>query len=375
MKRVFRSSLGVLSLTALCACASAPATQTGAGTAAGPPGVDRAAGGRLYVCNQDDATVSIVDLDTREVIETVDLRALGFSENAKPHHVAVEPDGSHWYVSLIGEGRVVKLDRGNRVVASAPFETPGMLALHPTRDRLYVGRSMTAVNPPRRIGVIRRSDMSIEEIDVFFPRPHAMALDPATGVVYTASLGVNQIAAVDPESESATLTDVEGPPQALMQFAVSPDGTALAISGEVSHTVHFFDITADPLRPRHVAAVEVASQPFDPVFSRDGSTVWLGNKAASRITAIDARSHEVVRVLDDPRIRQPHGAAASPDGRWILISNTNVRAAHDMGGGEHAAGPAPAGGAGSVAVIDAATRELVDVIEVGRNATGIAVGR
>jgi len=344
--------------------------------ASSPEPAATAGAGLLFVCNQDDATVSILDLETRAEVHRVDLQALGYSPNARPHHIAVEPDGSHWYVSLIGEGKVLKLDREHRVVGEAPFETPGMLALDPARDRLYVGRSMSAVNPPNRIGVIQRSDMTIDEVDVFFPRPHALVLNPDNGIVYTASLGVNQIAAVDPETERSVLTDVEGPPHALMQFALSPDRGTLAISGEISHTVLFFDVSADPLRPRFLGSVDVDRQPFDPIFSPDGRTVWLGNKAANVITAVDVASMEVVHRLDDPRIREPHGAATSPDGRWILISNTNVREDHSMhmgGGGGHAHAAAPVrGGMGSVAIIDAATGELVAVVEVGNNATGIA---
>ncbi|MGH7446871.1 MAG: YncE family protein, partial [Longimicrobiales bacterium] len=75
------------------ACA-APTARTGTGTAA-----QNAAGELLYVCNQDDATVSIIDMATNRVIRTVDLQRLGFSATAKPHHVAVEPDGSYWYVT------------------------------------------------------------------------------------------------------------------------------------------------------------------------------------------------------------------------------------------------------------------------------------
>lgn len=331
-----------------------------------------AAEGLLYVCNQDDATVSVIDVATQRVVRTVDLQQLGFSANAKPHHIAVEPDGSFWYVSLIGDGKVVKLDREDRVVATAPFETPGMLTLHPTEDLLFVGRSMTAVNPPPRIGRIQRSDMSIDEIDVFFPRPHAMALNPRTGIVYTASLGVNQIAAVDVNADRVELTDVEGPPHALMQFGLSPDGRTLAISGELSHEVLFFDISEDPMRPKRVATVDVEAQPFDPIFTSDGETVWLGNKAANRITAIDVATHTVETVLDDSRIRQPHGIARSADGRWVFISNTNVRPDQAMQGGEEAEPAAAESGPGSIAIIDAATGELVNVVDVGHNATGIA---
>ena len=55
----------------------------------------------LYVANQAAATISIIDVASNEVTETIDLQELGFSANAKPHYVVVEPDGSFWYVSLI----------------------------------------------------------------------------------------------------------------------------------------------------------------------------------------------------------------------------------------------------------------------------------
>ncbi len=373
--------LGVVTLAA-CAATPTPAAQPavpGERQAVTTPGSSPASW--LYVCNQDDATVSVLDMETLQVLRTVDLQALGYSANAKPHHVAVEPDGSHWYVSLIGEGKVVKLDTQDRVVGEAPFESPGMLSLLPGQDLLVVGRSMSAVNPPSRIGMIRPSDMSIDELDVFFPRPHAIALEPSTGIVYTASLGVNQIAAVDPVRERVELVNVEGPQHALMQFAISPDGSQMVISGELSHTAIFFDIS-DPMNPRRVGTVEVGSQPFDPIYTLDGRQVYLGNKAANTITLLDAERFVVEKVFDDPRIREPHGAVLSPDGRYVFISNTNVREDHSMMamGGDHSAHAAhgahtPAapvrGGLGSVAVIDVATREIVEVVEMGNNTTGM----
>ena len=51
---------------------------------------------RLYVANQDDATISIIDAKSRKLVETLDLRRYGFADNAKPHHVQVDPDGSAW---------------------------------------------------------------------------------------------------------------------------------------------------------------------------------------------------------------------------------------------------------------------------------------
>ena len=77
------------------------------------------------------------------------------------HHVQVEPDGSAWYVTLIGAGKVLKLDPNDRVLGSAEMEVPGLIALHPSKDLMFVARSMSAVNPPPRMAVIRRSDMAV----------------------------------------------------------------------------------------------------------------------------------------------------------------------------------------------------------------------
>ena len=48
---------------------------------------------KLYITNQVGASITVVD-QTKLAIDTViDLTALGFSKNAKPHHAIVEPDG------------------------------------------------------------------------------------------------------------------------------------------------------------------------------------------------------------------------------------------------------------------------------------------
>ena len=374
LKTRFAAS-GALLLLAACATGATSGSDAIAepATAASPA----SAASWLYVCNQNDASVSVIDMSTNSVVRTIDLTTLGFSANAKPHHVAVEPDGSAWYVTLIGDGKIVKLDRNDRVIGQAAFETPGMLALHPSQDLLFVGRSMTAVNPPPRIGIVRRSNMSIEEVDVFFPRPHAMVLAPRTGTVYTASLAVNQMAAVNVQAEEVKLTSVDGPPHALMQFAVSPDGGMLVASGELSRQVLFFDIS-EPMQPRFVASVDVGAQPFDPIYTPDGKWIYLGNKAANTVTIIDAESRKVAKVVHGEGIAQPHGTAASPDGRFVYVSNNNLGgSAHAMHGDTSAATapakPATAGGPGTIVAIDTRTQEIAAVIPVGRNAAGIAV--
>ena len=359
MARWLRSA-ATLALIGAAACAAAPA----AAPAQGAAQATQSDGALLYVCNQDDATVAVVDIASRRILRTVDLKQHGFSANAKPHHVAVEPDGSFWYVSLIGDSKVLKFDRNDRLVGQVDFETPGMLALHPTDAVLYVGRSMSAVNPPQRIGVIRTADMSIDEVAVFFPRPHALAVHPSANAVYTASLAVNQLGAVDAATERLELTSLEGAQHAVVQFAVSPDGTRLVGTTQLTGRLLVFDL-ADPLKPKLLATPEVGAQPWHLVFSPDGRYVWFGSKMANTITAYDVQAGTVTKVIEGRGIAQPHGAAISPDGRWVFISNNNKDPMMTHGDAH------PTGPPGSVVVIDTRTLEIADVIEVGHNPTGL----
>ena len=95
---------------------------------------------------------------------------------------------------------MLKFDRENRVVGRLDFEVPGMLALDPEHGRVYAGRSMSAVNPPTRIGEFDTATMSADEVDVFFARPHALSVSPDGRRIYTASLAENQLATLDIET-------------------------------------------------------------------------------------------------------------------------------------------------------------------------------
>jgi len=320
---------------------------------------------RLYVCNQGSATVAVIDIETFEVIHTVDLQAYGFSSNAKPHHITVEPDGSFWYLSLIGEGKVLKFNREYELVGQADFEVPGMMALHAERDLLFVGRSMSAVNPPQGIGVIQRSEMSIEEVDVLFPRPHALAVDPRGEFVFTASLALNQFLTLNIDTEEITLGSVEGETHTFVQFAISPDGHTMVASGQLTGQLLVFD-TEDPNAVRLAKSIPVNAEPWHPVFSPDGRHVYVGNKSANTVTVIDVDSWQVSSVIEGNGLSQPHGIAVSPDGKYVFISNNNLKGAYTP---QHESeGDAKVG---TLAVIDTGANKIVKVIEVGLYPTGV----
>ncbi|MEN8376437.1 MAG: hypothetical protein ABFS34_13405 [Gemmatimonadota bacterium] len=317
----------------------------------------------VWVAEQGAATVTAVDARSLEVVRRIDLQALGFGANSKPHHVATEPDGSAIYVSLIAENRVVKLTPDGELEGSAEFQAPGLMALDRAGGVLYVGRSMAAVNPPARIGVVRREDMSIEEIDVFFPRPHALAYDQRTGTAYSSSLGENRLAAV--RDEAAELIDLAGPTHAVVQITVSPTQPLLAATGQLSGDVMFFRVD-DADRPTPSGVVHVGGEPWHASFSPDGRTLWVPSKRGGVVHVIDVGTQRIVGEVRHPALAQPHGSVVSADGRRVFVSANNTD-------GDWAPAGAAAN-AGALVVIDAASRTVERAIPIGANAAGVATG-
>jgi len=337
--------------------------------AKGPNGLAPFSGNRefVYVTNQGEATINVIDVEANVVARRVDLTKMGFDKGAKPHHVAVEPDGSFWYATLISGGVILKFNRNNEIVGRSVFEVPGLLSMDPSSNKLYVGRSMAAVNPPQRIGMIDRETMEIEELDVFFPRPHALAVSADGEYVYSASLAENKAIAVEVKNEESTFVDIDGPIHTVVDLEVSPDGKIMIGTAQLTGKLFFFDAT-NPAEFPLIEAIDVNAAPWHPVFSRDGAKVYFANKMAQTVTVVDVASRKVEAVIEGYGLAQPHGAALSLDGKTLYISGNNLNAAyesrHDFGEGSRSPG--------TVAVIDLTTNKVVKVLEVGLYASGTA---
>lgn len=326
---------------------------------------------RIYVPNQMGASISVLDGGGRP-IETVDLVALGFTPHAMPHQVAAAPDGARWYVTLAGDGFVLAFDAMNRLVGRTVVSEPGMVVLDPGRDLLFVSRALGAVNPPSSLAVLRASDLELlDEPDVFVPRPHALAVDTISGRAYTGSLSTNGIAALDFASGDVQVTDVQGPPQAFVGLAVSPDGSTVVATTQLTDRLLAFTPDRDG-RLAPIASVAVEALPYDVTFSPDGASVWFPNQHAGAVTRVDVAGWRVAVVVRDPAFQEPHGVALSPDGGTVYVSSHGRAAipgaadpgAHDM------ASPRENG---TLAILDAATGTRRSVSEVGPYAAALGI--
>lgn len=341
--------------------------------AAGTP--NRGPGAKLYIVNQSGASITVIDQQTFAVDTVLDLKTMGFTGNAKPHHVVVEKDGSFWYVSLIGDGRVVKFDRNNHLIGSVKMETPGLLAIDPMHDSLYVGRSMTAPSPPKTVAVIKRSEFGmIDEQEIQVPRPHALLATHDGRWVHTASLAENTIASIETSSGHVVLSTLPGVPRSMVQFAQSPDGKTMVIGGELSNTLMIFDLTQPPpLKP--MMEIPLAGKPWDPMFSRDGKSVYVSLFGANSIAVVNVKHGKVTRTITGD-LAQPYDVILRADGKYLFVVNQNTGAlkpgesAHD-----HMPGMAGMSGADSkngwLAIIDVKKGKVIKTVMVGAGPSGM----
>jgi YVTN family beta-propeller protein len=328
----------------------------------------------VYVANQASGKVTVIDAATDSVVAVVDFATMGFSAHPKPHHIVVEPDGSYWYVSLVGDNAVVKLDRANRVVAKAETVTPGLLAIDPTSDLLYATRSMSAVNAPARIAVINRRTMTPEEIEVLVARPHGLAVAPDGQHAYVASLGTNQIAVYDAKREQVRIVDVPGgdTSQVIVQLAVSPDGRTLVATSQLTGKLLVFDL-ADRAKPKLVQQVPTGDWPWLVTFTPDGAEVWVPNQRSNDVTVVDAKRWSVITTVKGD-FAQPDGIAISGDGRLVFVANHNTDHVMTAGGISMAMPMSGTTAApGRVIIIDARRRAVVARIDTAPDGSGLGV--
>ncbi|KAA3610004.1 MAG: YncE family protein [Calditrichaeota bacterium] len=319
----------------------------------------------IYVCNQGEGTISIIDAQKHEIIETLNLVDYGFSAGSKPHHIVVEEDGNIWYVSLIADGKVLKFNKENELLGTADTPTPGMLVLHPNMPKLYAGRSMTAPNPPSSIISINTETMTVTEIPLPFARPHALMIQNNGEFLYSGSLVENKIAVINAGNDELEETSTfAGDNNVLVQFEVSSDDQQLFATGQISNQLLFFNLDSIGLLSFD-QAIDVGNAPWHPVLANDGETLYLGNKMSNSVSAVNIVTKNVVNITGNG-LASPHGSALSKDGKYLFISNQNTNGDYipnDSSGN--------ASDTGTVVVINTSGNTIEKVIEVGKTPSGI----
>ena len=162
--------------------------------------------GKLWVINQDSASVSILDPQNGSLIRSIEL-----PPNSAPHSLAVAADNLSIYVTLLGSGRLLKLDAQGIVVGNlAAGSQPKGLAITADSLSILVTRFISPTRDPNNLAYLPTGQVWEVDADSFsMVRAFDLAFDPG------------------PDTELSG----RGVPNYLNAIQISPDGkTALVPS-------------------------------------------------------------------------------------------------------------------------------------------------
>ncbi len=319
---------------------------------------------RLFVADERGGTISVIDEPTRRVVATVDLAETrdGRAVRYLPHNVQASPDGrTVWATSAsqsfytsgfagADDEQLVVLDAASAEVrARIPLQ--GLLA-HVVFDAAGRFAYVTATNADAVIEVDAATLRETRRFRLGLRRgPHGARVCGAK--LFVACVTGRSVATVDLATGRVDEVPVGGAP---IQVACARDGSAAFTALQDARAVVRVDVASRAVT--RLDLPDTARGPAQVYLSPDGAHLWVADQgnltASSRVGnhayEVDVRGWRVAASVEVGL--GAHGVVVSRDGARVYVTSTAEN---------------------SVAVIDAATRQVVAAVRVGTAPNGISL--
>ncbi|MGB0467417.1 MAG: YVTN family beta-propeller repeat protein [Pontibacterium sp.] len=225
-------------------------------------------GAVAYVTNEKDDTLSLIDLETLKVTETINV-------GQRPRGITLSRDMDKLYICTSDSDTVQVMDiKTHTIIAELPSgEDPEQFALHPNNKHLYIANEDDAL------------------VTVVDTESHAVLAQIDVGV--------------EPEG-----------------MAVSHNGQWAVNTSETTNMVHWIDTATHTLvdntlvdqRPRHVE------------FNKDDSLLWASSEIGGTVSVIDVNTRQIIKKFSfkipgiHPDKVQPVGIKLTDNGRYAFIA-------------------------------------------------------
>ena len=273
---------------------------------------------RLYVSNEDGHSVTVLDAASDAVVATIEV-------GKRPRGLKLSADGSRLFVAVSGlpkcppsvpDEECAKLERDLKADGIAVVDTATqkvLQVLHAGSDPEQFALSRDG----RRLFVANEDSASLSVVDV------------NSGAI-VARVAVGQ----EPEG-----------------VAVTPDGRWVLVTNESDNSVSIIDTGTLKI----AKSVQVGKRPRDVAFTPDGRTAYVSGEFDASVYRMGVpEGAPVERVLQLRKEARPMGVVLDSKRGRVYVST---------------------GRGGSVAVIDAASHELLAEVKVGTRPWGIALSQ
>ena len=323
---------------------TAKTTRAAAGLAAllAATALSPAAAEEIWVTNEKDDTISVIDVATLEVVRTIPV-------GERPRGITFSHDFSRVYVCASDSDTVQVIDpETGEVLHDLPSgEDPEQFVLHPDDRHLYIANeddAITTVVDVETRRVVAQIDVGIE--------PEGMAVNAAGTVAITTSETTNMAHWIDTATHTLFANTLVDSRPRHAEFI--KDDAELWVSAEIGGTISVFETAGqteiakisfevDGIHPDRV-------QPVGFEFTDDHKTAFVALGPSNHVAVVNAETYEVEDYILVGR-RVWH-MAFNADKSLLFTTN---------------------GVSGDVTVIDVANREPIKSIKVGRFPWGAAL--
>ncbi len=266
-------------------------------------------GRAAYVSNAGDNTISVIDLNAREVLTVLKDDHWRF-----PHGLEITQEGKYLWVAATRSHGVWIFEREpdnltwHELVKVVPTQQrmSHMVHLSPDGQRAYVPNIAT--------GVLTVLDTDRKEVINQIrvgPGPEGVAIHPLDGTIYVANQGDDTLYVIDDRDFTRLHEMKVGSTPVRASF--THDGEHLLVSNRLSHDVsviaHRWERATERPQPWEIKRIPVGRWPGQIVMAPDGNRAWVTNNKTNDISEIDLGSLEEVRRIT---------AGVHPDGMvWV----------------------------------------------------------
>ncbi|MEV8468039.1 YVTN family beta-propeller repeat protein [Fluviibacterium sp. DFM31] len=296
----------------------------------------------IWVTNEKDDTISVIDVETLEVIRTL-------PTGERPRGITFSRDFSRVYICASDSDTVQVMDPvSGEILHDLPSgEDPEQFVLHPDDRHLYIANeddAITTVVDTETRRVVAQIDVGIE--------PEGMAVSPDGKVAITTSETTNMAHWIDTETQQLFANTLVDSRPRHAEFV--KDGRELWVSSEIGGTITVFDTATqseiakisfevDGIHPDRV-------QPVGFEFTQGDTHAFVALGPSNHLAVVNADTYEVEDYILVGR-RVWH-MAFSPDKNLLFTTN---------------------GVSGDVTVVEVAKRTAIKSIKVGRFPWGAAL--
>ena len=237
-----------------------------------------------YVSNEDSGTISVVNIDTLNVIETIPV-------GRRPRGIHADADGRFVFVALSGSPKCPPS------MSDADCESQNT-------DKSQDGIAM--------IDALTRKVVNV------FPGgsdPEQFDISPDGRFLYVANEDAGLASVVDIKAGRVVReTPVGGEPEGVR---VSPNGSQVLITSESEHSVSVLDTKTFRL----IRKLDVGLRPRDLIFSNDERLLFVSCEFNHRVDVFDTGDYSLVGHIQMGSSDLPMGLAITSDDRFLYVAN------------------------------------------------------